>query len=223
MLSTKCVYKEYIYYMYKKDLALNDLQWLICHKTKPNQSNLFSLETKETFFSVILYFFFLSFFLSLDSLLFNFYLFLATSYLPIFFLLSLLQSSFCLLFLFFFLSFFHLTYFVFFIFLPSFSQSLSFCLFFFLLTCFSSFSLFLRTSFLPPFLYFILFFFKQLTSFFLSFSPRLSSLFFLLSFSQILSCAVFLSIFLSLNTLLFFSLGAPFLPSFFLSTHFFLD
>ena len=23
--------------MYKKDLALNDPQWLICHKTKPNQ------------------------------------------------------------------------------------------------------------------------------------------------------------------------------------------
>ena len=23
--------------MHKKDLALNDLQWLICHKTKPNQ------------------------------------------------------------------------------------------------------------------------------------------------------------------------------------------
>ena len=23
-------------YMYKKDLALNNLQWLICHKTKPN-------------------------------------------------------------------------------------------------------------------------------------------------------------------------------------------
>ena len=23
--------------MYKKDLALNNLQWLICHKTKPNQ------------------------------------------------------------------------------------------------------------------------------------------------------------------------------------------
>ena len=22
--------------MYKKDLALNNLQWLICHKTKPN-------------------------------------------------------------------------------------------------------------------------------------------------------------------------------------------
>ena len=24
--------------MYKKDLALNDLQWLIWHKTKPNQT-----------------------------------------------------------------------------------------------------------------------------------------------------------------------------------------
>ena len=24
--------------MYKKDLALNTLQWLICHKTKPNQT-----------------------------------------------------------------------------------------------------------------------------------------------------------------------------------------
>ena len=26
----------YFIYMYKEDLALNDLQWLICHKTKPN-------------------------------------------------------------------------------------------------------------------------------------------------------------------------------------------
>ena len=24
--------------MYKKDLTLNNLQWLICHKTKPNQT-----------------------------------------------------------------------------------------------------------------------------------------------------------------------------------------
>ena len=24
--------------MYKKDLALNNLQWLMCHKTKPNQA-----------------------------------------------------------------------------------------------------------------------------------------------------------------------------------------
>ena len=25
--------------MYKEDLALNNLQWLICHKTQPNQTN----------------------------------------------------------------------------------------------------------------------------------------------------------------------------------------
>ena len=39
-LSIKCVYKSYIYsiYMYKEDLAVNNLQWLICHKTKPNQA-----------------------------------------------------------------------------------------------------------------------------------------------------------------------------------------
>ena len=28
----------YLIYMYKEDLALNNLQWLICHKTKPNQT-----------------------------------------------------------------------------------------------------------------------------------------------------------------------------------------
>ena len=27
-----------ILYVYKKDLALNDLQLLMCHKTKPNQA-----------------------------------------------------------------------------------------------------------------------------------------------------------------------------------------
>ena len=26
-----------IIYMYKKDLVLNNRQWLICHKTQPNQ------------------------------------------------------------------------------------------------------------------------------------------------------------------------------------------
>ena len=32
MLSTKCVKKSYIFiYMYKKHLALNDLQCLMCH------------------------------------------------------------------------------------------------------------------------------------------------------------------------------------------------
>ena len=31
--------KLYVYksYLYKEDLALNNLQWLICHKTQPNQ------------------------------------------------------------------------------------------------------------------------------------------------------------------------------------------
>ena len=26
----------YLIYIYKDDLALNNLQWLICHKTQPN-------------------------------------------------------------------------------------------------------------------------------------------------------------------------------------------
>ena len=36
---TKKVWKliECTMYMYKEDLALNNLQWLICHKTQPNQ------------------------------------------------------------------------------------------------------------------------------------------------------------------------------------------
>ena len=32
-----CLEIIYFIYVYKKDLALNNLQWLICHKTKPNQ------------------------------------------------------------------------------------------------------------------------------------------------------------------------------------------
>ena len=28
----------YLIYMYKVDLALNNLQWLICHKIQPNQA-----------------------------------------------------------------------------------------------------------------------------------------------------------------------------------------
>ena len=34
MLSKKCLQ---ILYMYQEDLALNKLQWLICHETQPNQ------------------------------------------------------------------------------------------------------------------------------------------------------------------------------------------
>ena len=32
-----CLETIYLTYMYKKDLALNNLQWFICHKTKPNK------------------------------------------------------------------------------------------------------------------------------------------------------------------------------------------
>ena len=32
----------YLIYMYKEDLALNNLQWFICHKTKPNPTILFN-------------------------------------------------------------------------------------------------------------------------------------------------------------------------------------
>ena len=39
MLSTKCVYESYIHliHMYEQYLALNNLQWLICHKTPKKQ------------------------------------------------------------------------------------------------------------------------------------------------------------------------------------------
>ena len=40
-----CLEIIYLIYMYEKDLALNNLQWLICHKTKPNQTKpLFYIE-----------------------------------------------------------------------------------------------------------------------------------------------------------------------------------
>ena len=35
-MSVQILYILYIY-MYKEDLVLNNLQWLICHKSKPNQ------------------------------------------------------------------------------------------------------------------------------------------------------------------------------------------
>ena len=40
MLSTKGLYKSYIFniYMYIQDLALNNVQGLICHKTQPTNS-----------------------------------------------------------------------------------------------------------------------------------------------------------------------------------------
>ena len=35
----------YLIYMYKEDLSLDNLQWLVGHKTKPNQTNI-SYETR---------------------------------------------------------------------------------------------------------------------------------------------------------------------------------
>ena len=33
--------KIWLMYMYKNDLALNNVQWLVCQKNKPNQTKLF--------------------------------------------------------------------------------------------------------------------------------------------------------------------------------------
>ena len=37
VINKMCLGIIYLVDMYKKDLALNNLQWLICHKTQPNQ------------------------------------------------------------------------------------------------------------------------------------------------------------------------------------------
>ena len=37
VIDKMCLEIIYLIYMLKKDLALNNLQWLICQKTKPNQ------------------------------------------------------------------------------------------------------------------------------------------------------------------------------------------
>ena len=36
VIKKMCLEILYLRYMYKEDLALNNLQWLICHKTQPN-------------------------------------------------------------------------------------------------------------------------------------------------------------------------------------------
>ena len=38
-INKMCLRIIYLMYMYKQDLTLNNLQWLICQKTKPNQTN----------------------------------------------------------------------------------------------------------------------------------------------------------------------------------------
>ena len=51
IFSTKCVEKLYIKYMYEKDLALNNLQWLICRKNQTKPTNF----SEDCFFSSIKY------------------------------------------------------------------------------------------------------------------------------------------------------------------------
>ena len=43
VISKMCLQFIYLIYMYKEDLALNNLQWLICHKTKPKETFLTKL------------------------------------------------------------------------------------------------------------------------------------------------------------------------------------
>ena len=38
VINKMCLQIIYLIYMYKKDLALNNLRRFICHKTKPNQT-----------------------------------------------------------------------------------------------------------------------------------------------------------------------------------------
>ena len=40
-----CLGIIYLIYMYKEDLALNDLQWMMCHKTKSKQTKLYISNT----------------------------------------------------------------------------------------------------------------------------------------------------------------------------------
>ena len=54
VINKTCLEIIYLIYMYKKDLALNNLQELICHKSKPSPTN-----SNKTNFLCIIYFFLL--------------------------------------------------------------------------------------------------------------------------------------------------------------------
>ena len=47
VINKMCLEIICLIYMYKEDLALNNLQWLICHKTQTNLS--FDLQLSYTF------------------------------------------------------------------------------------------------------------------------------------------------------------------------------
>ena len=54
----------YLIYMYQEDLALNNPQWLICHKIKPNETNhsQFSLKISFLIFSSFFLFFIIGYY-----------------------------------------------------------------------------------------------------------------------------------------------------------------
>ena len=54
VINKMCLKTIYLIYMYKKDFALNNLQWLICYKTKPNQTR-FNLSKWSDYQSIAFY------------------------------------------------------------------------------------------------------------------------------------------------------------------------
>ena len=48
-----CLQIIYLIRMYSKDLALNKLQWLICHKTKLNEMKLNQISKTEVYANAV--------------------------------------------------------------------------------------------------------------------------------------------------------------------------
>ena len=53
ILPTKCFEIIHLIYVYKKDLALNNLQWMSCHKTKPSKIKSKKINRSEPFKKVL--------------------------------------------------------------------------------------------------------------------------------------------------------------------------
>ena len=47
VINKMCLHIIYLEFLYEEDLALNNLQWLICHKNKPNQTKPFNFNLCE--------------------------------------------------------------------------------------------------------------------------------------------------------------------------------
>ncbi len=56
VITKMCLEMIYLIYMHKKDLALNNQQWLICHKTQPtNQPTNQSYNPIHTYIYIYIY------------------------------------------------------------------------------------------------------------------------------------------------------------------------